>query len=222
MDTWPLVAKLSTGGVLIIDELDRCQHPLLPEEEVLAFEVTRYRLRELRGGRAIARTGMRYFGANLGPLLPDYMGAPIWPTGLCGSLSHTQRHVAAFLGTSSEFESVGVDIDDGRSLGEAKSDVATTDELDLMREVAQKNGTLAESVVFSVKEAIFKCQCPLTIDQTLDFLDIQLVRGTTPDTFKFFVAIANRPTLVTLATRMTVLIHKANGVSAACAYLPHQ
>ncbi len=222
MDTWPVVTKFSNGGVLIIDELDRCQQPLMPEEEVLALEVTRYRLRELRGGRAIARTGMRYLGASPSPLLSDYMGAPIWPPGLCGSLCHTHQHVATFLGTISDFESVGVDIDDGRSLGGAKADVATLDELDLTLDIARTNGTLAESVVFSVKEAIFKCQCPLTRDQTLDFLDIHLIRGATPDSFKFVVAIANRPTLVELATRMIIFFHKVQGVSAACAFLPKQ
>lgn len=219
MDIWPVVAKFSNGGVLMIDELDRCQYPLLPEEDVLAFEATRYRLRELRGGRAIARKGMRYLGASDSPLLSDHMGAPVWPTGLRGSLSHTPCHVAALVGTSSDFESVGVDIDDGRSLGEAKVDVATPDELELTREVAQRHCTLAESVAFSVKEAIFKCQCLLTRDQTLDFLDIQIIHGATLDTFRFVVVTANRPTLADLATRITILFHRAQGVSAACAFL---
>jgi 4'-phosphopantetheinyl transferase EntD len=219
MDIWPVVAKFSNGGVLIIDELDRCQHPLLPEEEVLALEATRYRLRELRGGRAIARRGMRYLGVSDSPLLSDHMGAPVWPTGICGSLSHTQLHVAALIGTNFDFESVGVDIDDGRSLGGAKVDVATPEELELTREVAQRHYGLAESVVFSLKEAIFKCQCSLTSDQTLDFLDIQLIQGATPDTFKFVVTTGGRPTLVELATRMSILFHTAQGVSAACAFL---
>lgn len=218
MDTWPVVAEFLDGGVLIIDELDLCQHPLLPEEHVLALDVTRYRLRELRGGRAVARRGMLYLGASLSPLLSDHMGAPVWPSGLCGSLSHTPHHVAAFIGPTSQFQSVGVDIDDGRSLGEAKADVATPDELNLTREVAQSHCTLAESVVFSVKEAIFKCQCSLTRDQTLDFLDIQIIRGATPATFNFVVATANRPTLAELATRTSILFHRVQGVSVACAF----
>jgi 4'-phosphopantetheinyl transferase EntD len=165
---------------------------------------------------------MHHLKQNAGPILTGPTGAPVWPDGYCGSLSHTTHHVAAIIALATRYDSVGVDIDDKRPLGSAVRDVATIAELEIVDAMVQDGATSAECLIFSVKEAIFKCQYPLTKDESLDFLDIRLVRGDRPNTLKFRVTDQERTLLTQLAPHIQLHSYNIQGVTTVCAVLPKQ
>ena len=78
---------------------------------------------------------------------------------------------------SSHYRSVGIDLDDERPLGNnVAKDLMSDDEVQrvLMTGIAA-NVDEAHRFVFSAKEAVFKCQFPLTGNADLDFDDVQLI-----------------------------------------------
>lgn len=213
---------IADGATLAVDLIANCQIPLLPSEVSLALGATPARVRELQAGRATARYAICHLGGNPEEsILSGPTGAPAWPAGFCGSLSHTSQRVAALVARTSQFDSVGVDIDDGRPLGNAVVDIATSSELHLVDVMSRLDGGSRGCLVFSIKEAIFKCQCPITLDESLEFLDILLVPGGSPGTLAFRVIKSNRPLLTRLSAHMLIGLHTNLGVTAAYALLPN-
>lgn len=218
---WPSKTYVAKEALLIVDLLGRCQDSLLPSEAEFAADVTEARLRELRAGRSAARCAFQHFGLEPAPILSASDGVPIWPSGLCGSLSHSHRHIAALLARSSHYESVGVDIDDGRPLGTAAlAEVATTDELAVIdRAGLATHGVAAEGIAFSAKEAVFKCQFPLTQDSSLNYLDVCLEPGKFPGSLGIRSIDAERLILKNLARRIDIQVLSVLGVTIVYALI---
>jgi 4'-phosphopantetheinyl transferase EntD len=218
---WPFIAYVAEGALLIVDLIDRCQAPFLGAEAELAENVTNARIRELMAGRSTARRALRLIGVEPKPILSRSDGAPVWPLGLCGSISHSHRHIAVLLARSSHYESVGIDIDDGRPLGVAASaNVATAQELEVVDRAGWTvSGATAENLAFSAKEAIFKCQFPVTLDASLDFLDVCLELGESVGNVKIRVIDSERPALTQVADRFHVQALSAFDVTVVYAYL---
>lgn len=218
---WPFIAYVAEGALLIVDLIDRCQAPFLRAEAELAENVTNARIRELMAGRSTARRALRLIGVEPTPILSRSDGAPVWPLGLCGSISHSHRHIAVLLARSSHYESVGIDIDDGRPLGVAASaTVATAQELAVIDRAGWKvPGSTAENLAFSAKEAIFKCQFPVTLDASLDFLDVSLEPGESAGNVKIRVIDSERPALSQVADRFHIQALSAFDVTVVYAFL---
>jgi 4'-phosphopantetheinyl transferase EntD len=191
---------------LVIDEIEGCQGPFLDAELSLADNATAARIRELKAGRTSARRAIHYLGAESAPILATTHGAPIWPAGLCGSLSHSYRWVAALVARSSHFDSVGIDIYDSRPLDAAAlAGIAHADELQVIERAGLiSQGITPAGVVFCAKEAIFKCQYPLTLDSSLDFLDVALLPGAQPRSLEVRAVDADRSGLDGIASRITI------------------
>jgi 4'-phosphopantetheinyl transferase EntD len=86
------------------------------------------------------------------------------------------------IGRRARYASVGVDLDDERPLGEAAAaDLMSGEEIELMQEIAWAGErSEALNVVFCAKEALFKCQYPLSGRPDLDFEDVRLTRSRRP------------------------------------------
>ncbi len=218
---WPFITYVADEALLIVDLIDRCQAPFLGAEAELAENVTNVRIRELMAGRSTARRGLRLIGVEPTPILSRSDGVPVWPLGLCGSISHSHRHIAVLLARSSKYESVGIDIDDGRPLGVAASaNVATAAELEVIDHAGwTESGSTGENLAFSAKEAIFKCQFPVTLDASLDFLDISLEPGKSAGNVKIRVIDSERPALAKVADRLHIQALSAFGVTVVYAFL---
>jgi 4'-phosphopantetheinyl transferase EntD len=166
---------LDPDTILVVDRIGTEIEPLRADEEASTAGMTRSRLREFAAGRALARYALERlhhrspFGISVG-----HGGEPIWPSGYCGSLSHTGTHVAALVSRS--YVSVGVDLDDARLLGSiAAADLMTREEVGMV--LAQgwtQEVAIAQNIVFAAKEALFKYQYPLTRDRDMAFDEVQL------------------------------------------------
>lgn len=130
----------------------------LPEAAAMARAVPA-RMREFAAGRRAARAAMAALGVP-GQVLP--MGrdrAPLWPEGLCGSISHGGGACIAVAGRCPPLRALGVDLEPARPLpAELWSEICTPIELDwLHAHPPARRGGLAR-IVFVAKEAAFKAQ----------------------------------------------------------------
>jgi len=218
--TWPIIRNWHDGSVLIVDTIANAQQELNAEEVELETGAAPSRIRELRAGRATARAVMQRLGLEPHPLLADANGAPLWPSGLCGSIAHSAAHIAVIAARLQSLRSIGIDIDDGRDLGIAASDVVVSSESsDLVSSGLAGDLATATRLAFSVKEAIFKCQAPITGFQTLGFLDVVL-RATSGGTI-LAVPSTNLPgDAVTAIAATKNIVTELQGVTVAISVLP--
>ena len=105
-------------------------------------------------------------------------GSPIWPQGIVGSISHSQRLAIAGVASIASFASVGVDIEH-RSAGERLQ--KTTNSICSDREVhvlathlPNLSPPLRTTLIFSAKEAAFKAVHPF-VGRYLEFNAFRVV-----------------------------------------------
>ena len=102
-------------------------------------------------------------------------GLPVWPGGLLGSISHTAEYAWAAVVRKQQVAGVGVDCEGLLATAVASELwqlVGTAGERDLLS--GAFGFTEAVTILFSAKEAIYKCLNPVT-GWALDFSDVKLV-----------------------------------------------
>jgi len=145
--------------------------PLFPEEQRwIASAVDKRRL-EFSRGRQCARSALRRLGVPDGPLPSGSQREPVWPAGVVGSITHTQGLCVAAVGRQSSYAGVGIDVELDAPLQPAVAErIATAVE---MGALGSMDPLLAARLIFSAKEAFYKCQFYLT-RQFLGFFDISV------------------------------------------------
>lgn len=133
------------------------------------------RAREFATGRLCARHVLEQLGHPGWDLLVAPDRTPRWPDDIVGSISHTTGFCGAVAGKRHLFRAIGFDVEiASRVSRELYGQFCTAEELDqlstLPRHLADRRATL----LFSAKEAFYKCQYPVT-GQWLDFQDIAVV-----------------------------------------------
>jgi 4'-phosphopantetheinyl transferase EntD len=149
--------------------------PLFAEEaEVVACAVDKRR-REFATGRACARRALRRLGLPPGPILPGARGAPIWPHGVVGSLTHCDGYCAAALGFGKDVRAIGIDAEPDAPLPDGVLEViALRPEAATVRELADAGpGPSWDRLLFSAKESVYKAWFPPT-HRWLDFAGAQI------------------------------------------------
>jgi len=149
---------------------------LLAEEAACVERAVKKRRDEFAAGRLLARRALERLDQPTTPLLPAEDRSPIWPSGIVGTISHTRGLCAVALARSSASRCLGLDIEDGSPLkDELVERIATPRELEWIRSSATsaaERGRLGK-LIFSAKEAFYKCQYPLT-KRFLEFEDVEL------------------------------------------------
>ncbi|MEU5595732.1 4'-phosphopantetheinyl transferase superfamily protein [Streptomyces sp. NPDC020298] len=152
--------------------------PLYPEEAALMTRAVAKRRREFSAVRACARLAMEKLGVPAQPVLTGESGAPRWPDGLVGSMTHSDDYCAAALARAADLASLGIDAEPHEALpGEIVSYVFLPAESDRLRRLAgQRPEVHWDRILFSAKESVYKAWFPLT-GQWLDFseADIEIV-----------------------------------------------
>lgn len=191
---------------------------LVGGEASIIAEYVPHRIVEFSAGRAAARAALLAIGAPAAEVLQGPGGEPTWPRGLCGSISHTNDLAVALVAPLAAYRSVGVDVDDGASLGSAASTVASKREVRLLCSSGLARDEVdAYLLAFSMKEAVFKCQYPLTGRRQLGFQQVRLVADG-PGTGAMRVAGWRVEPLVDGVLRgIRVFVHVLEGARAACA-----
>lgn len=163
---------------------------LFPEEEALVARAVAKRRREFAGVRSCARRAMEKLGVPPQPVLPGERGAPTWPDGVVGSMTHCAGFCGAALARAGELASLGIDAEPAGPLPDGVlSAVALPAEAQrLGRLAAERPDVHWDRLLFSAKESVYKAWFPLT-RKWLDFseADIEIAvdpGGTSGGTFR--------------------------------------
>ncbi|MGW1163480.1 4'-phosphopantetheinyl transferase family protein, partial [Streptomyces sp. NPDC002519] len=122
-----MIEELLPGSVAVVEAHGRDALGdgvlLYPEEEAVVTRAVEKRRREFRAARGCARQAMEKLGVPPAPILPGERGAPRWPDGLIGSMTHCEGYCAAALVHVGELVSVGIDAEPHERLPEGVLEV---------------------------------------------------------------------------------------------------
>ncbi len=135
-------------------------------------EAVEKRRREFAAGRELARCALTRFSQQNSIIPAGADRAPIWPPGIVGSISHSDTVCAvAVAQVSSGIDSIGLDIEQAKPLAsDLWETVMSPAERSRLPTVPDLKPGLLEMVVFSAKEASYKCQYQLS-KEFFDFSD---------------------------------------------------
>ncbi|MEW2168254.1 4'-phosphopantetheinyl transferase superfamily protein [Streptomyces sp. NPDC007084] len=149
--------------------------PLYPEEQALLTRAVAKRRREFAAVRSCARRAMEKLGVPPGPVLPGERGAPRWPAGLIGSMTHCDGYRAAALARATDLASVGIDAEPHQGLPEGvlESIALPSETARLARLRTREPAVHWDRLLFSAKESVYKAWFPLT-GEWLDFSEADI------------------------------------------------
>jgi 4'-phosphopantetheinyl transferase EntD len=146
-----------------------------PEERVFTEGFATDRMMTFCAGRFCARRAMQLMGYP-GVAIPIGKDrAPVWPAGMAGSISHTQGLVGAMVCSTGDHPSIGLDIERRNAVDRSLWDILF-DEVELKQILATPSPDEQATLFFSLKEAYYKMQYPLT-GKFLDFRDVRVEDG---------------------------------------------
>jgi 4'-phosphopantetheinyl transferase EntD len=137
---------------------------LFPEEQTVVATAVESRRREFATGRACARAALARLGQPAVAVLRGPGGAPQWPEGIVGSITHCVGYRAAAVAFTKDVVSLGVDAEPDEPLpDDGMLDlIALEEERVRLRELAARTpGTCWDRLLFTAKESIYKTWFPL-------------------------------------------------------------
>jgi enterobactin synthetase component D len=153
---------------------------------------------EFLAGRFCAMEALRRLDPSRAPIMPGRTerGAPVWPSGVVGSITHTGGYVSAAVARSADMRARGIDAERRVSVPQARRlslQVCWASEL-MQGMEAGLDRVQSLTLAFSAKEAIFKCLFPLTghmfyyhdvriehVDARTGMFDARLIKTLSPE-----------------------------------------
>jgi 4'-phosphopantetheinyl transferase EntD len=158
---------------------------LFPEEEALIMKVVDKRRREFAAARSCARSALAALGVAPAAVLPGERGAPKWPLGVVGSITHCAGYRAAVVACACNVLTMGLDAepDDVLPSGVLEAVSLPGERARLRRLQAGIPRTCWDRLLFSAKEATYKAWFPLT-QRWLGFEDADITINVTDGSFE--------------------------------------
>jgi 4'-phosphopantetheinyl transferase EntD len=133
---------------------DRMDTVLFPEEEEVIAKAVGKRRREFTTARACARDALGRLGLPPVPIVPGHRGAPQWPAGVVGSITHCEGYRACAVARASEIVTIGLDAEPHAPLPGGVLDAAAL--------AGARPDVHWDRMLFCVKESVYKAWFPLT------------------------------------------------------------
>jgi 4'-phosphopantetheinyl transferase EntD len=131
---------------------------LYPVEADSVSNAVPSRQREFALGRDCARRALAGLGLPPGPIPIDGDRAPVWPTGVVGSITHCEGFVGAAVAAGGPLRGLGFDAEPAVPLGtEIEPLICTADELRWAKAARRPPAADWPKVMFCAKEAVYKC-----------------------------------------------------------------
>ena len=147
---------------------------LFPEESVYVGRAVAKRVQEFAAGRLCARRALAEFGILDFPIRVAADRQPIWPDLLVGSITHTAGFCAAVVAERRRIGAVGLDSEVvGDVNAEIWPSICVPGETAWIGSLPGSQRPAAVTLIFSAKEAFYKCQYPL-VGESLDFRDVSV------------------------------------------------
>ncbi len=134
-------------------------HPL---EQALVVDAAPRRRAHFAAGRACAHAALAALGHPVDALLRGNEGAPLWPGGVVGSISHCPDAAVAVVADRRDWAALGVDVETDRALADDAAAYVLA-EPERARFAALPGGLAQWSLpAFAAKECVHKCVHPLS------------------------------------------------------------
>ncbi|MFJ1617596.1 MULTISPECIES: 4'-phosphopantetheinyl transferase [unclassified Streptomyces] len=160
-----MIEKILPSRVAVAEALfDPSDAVLFPGEEELIRNSVESRRKEFTTARWCARRALGTLGLAPAPILKGERGAPIWPGGVVGSMTHCTGYRAAVVARREDVLSVGVDAEPHEPLPDGVHEtIALATEQRRERELRGMSPEIHwDRLLFSAKESVYKAWFPLT------------------------------------------------------------
>lgn len=169
---------------------------LSPDEIHAVSHCSEKRINDFAAGRLCARRALKELGIEGFSLLPAKDRQPVWPTGIAGSITHTEGYSAAVVILQGSVRSVGLDAERIAAVPEELwPRICAPAELKRLRAGADADRSVRAAVLFAAKEAFYKSQFPLA-GEWIGFADVVIRLEEGSDMGGMFVVEPQRPLLV--------------------------
>jgi 4'-phosphopantetheinyl transferase EntD len=137
---------------------------LFPEEEQAVSRAVDKRRREFTTARGCARAALARIGVPAAPILPGLRGAPGWPSGVVGSITHCEGYRACAVARDSQIRTVGLDAEPHDRLPDGVlGAIGLPEEQSRVAALARIEPAICwDRILFSAKESVYKAWFPLT------------------------------------------------------------
>ncbi|MGW2161407.1 4'-phosphopantetheinyl transferase family protein [Nonomuraea sp. NPDC001699] len=174
-----MIEALLPGAIMASEAFDDAQPcPLFPEEEAVISGAVDKRRREFATARRCARDALGRLGHPPAPVLPGTRGAPIWPEGIVGSITHCGGYRAAAVARSSDIVTLGIDAEPNLPLPRGVLEaIAVEEELCWVTDFLRRDPSARwDRLLFSAKESVYKSWFPLAQPRQahLDFTEASI------------------------------------------------
>jgi 4'-phosphopantetheinyl transferase EntD len=160
----PVIAEILPPPVAAVEAFeDPPGATLYPEEEAAMARAVPRRRGEFAAGRACARAALARLGLPAVPILPGPRGAPQWPPGVVGTITHCDGYRAAAVAHARDVLTLGLDAEpDGPLPGGVLDAVSLAEERDRLPGLAAAAPQVPwDRLLFCAKEAVYKAWFPL-------------------------------------------------------------
>ena len=135
---------------------------LLPAEAACLGGAVAKRAQEFAAGRQCARRALVEFGVTEFALRATADRQAVWPHMIAGSITHTDGFCAAVVDSRQRVAGIGIDSEVVGAVGaHLWPTICVSSELAWLESLPQTERAAAVTLLFSAKEAFFKCQYPL-------------------------------------------------------------
>jgi 4'-phosphopantetheinyl transferase EntD len=159
-----LIAGVLPPPVVAVESfVDTGEDVLYPEERAVIARAVDKRRREFATVRACARAALARLGVPPAPILPGARGAPGWPAGVVGSMTHCDGYRAAAVARAADVRSLGIDAEPDEPLPGGVLDLVSLDEeRDRLAGLAAGHPAVCwDRLLFCAKESVYKAWYPL-------------------------------------------------------------
>lgn len=152
-----LAAIMPAGVYATCRAIREGDQALLLLEEAASITSKKNPMRDASGAaRHVARGLLNQAGLAVGPLMKAPNGAPVWPSGVVGSMAHDDDFAVAAVAPATSFSGVGIDVEPGEPLAEDVAAIVRNAD-DVLDSVEER---LASRLLFAAKEAVYKAVFP--------------------------------------------------------------
>jgi 4'-phosphopantetheinyl transferase EntD len=171
-----VIERLLPAGVACAEAFsDVPESTMDPIEAAVVARAVAKRRREFATVRHCARQALDQLGVPPAPLLPGARGAPQWPEGIVGSMTHCDGYRAALVARSWAVHALGVDAEPHEPLPKTVLRmIAGPEEIVMLATRTAADSTVCWGrLLFCAKEAVYKAWFPLA-QRRLTFRDVSV------------------------------------------------
>ncbi len=160
-----MIERILPSGIAAAETFeDDADTELYPQESAFVVRAAESRRREFATARACARAALARLGRPPVAVLPGPGGAPQWPEGVTGSITHCTGYRAAVVGLTTDVASLGVDAEPNEALpdhGMLELIALGGERVRLDELAASVPGICWDRLLFCAKESVYKAWFPL-------------------------------------------------------------